>query len=56
MFCNFGAGLTISFPKKFDYTKSISVEIKSADCDGLKEQNHNKIISFCITNFHKFDV
>ena len=37
LFCSCGAGLTISFPKKFDYPKSIIDEIKNADCDGLKE-------------------
>ena len=37
LFFSCGAGLTISFPKKFDYQKSIIDEIKNADCDGLKE-------------------
>lgn len=37
LFCSCGAGLTISFPNKFDYPKSIIDEIKNADCDGLKE-------------------
>jgi hypothetical protein len=37
IFYSCSAGLTISFPKKFDYPKIIIEEIKNADCDGLKE-------------------
>jgi hypothetical protein len=37
IFYSCSAGLTISFPKKFDYPKSIIEEIKNTDCDGLKE-------------------
>jgi hypothetical protein len=37
LFFSCGAGLTIYFPKIFDYPKSIIDEIKNADCDGLKE-------------------
>jgi hypothetical protein len=41
IFYSCSAGLTISFPKKFDYPQSIIEEIKNADCDCLKELRSN---------------